>query len=174
MQENKKDDLSVTRRKFMKIASGSIVMVCTALLGIPFLGSIIDPGLKKIMASFSKIGGLGSIQKNQPVNIPFLTSSEDAYLNETEMHNVWIVKYSDDNITAFSPICPHLGCSYGWDPPSNHFKCPCHGSVWDINGKVLAGPSPRGLDTLPIKIKDDIIYVEWERFQIGEAKKIII
>jgi menaquinol-cytochrome c reductase iron-sulfur subunit len=174
MYENKNDDLSVTRRKFMKLASGSIVIVSSVLLGIPFLGSIINPGLRKITSSFSKVGDLKNIQNEQPVNIPFLTSSKDAYLDETEMHNVWIVKNSNENITVFSPICPHLGCAYNWNSSDHHFECPCHGSVFDINGKLLSGPAPRNLDTLPIKIKDDMIFVEWEKFQVGTEKKIII
>ena len=173
MEENKNDGLSVSRRKFLKTASASVVIITGGLLGIPFLSSIYDTDLKKIPSSYSKVGSLESIQTRQPLNIPFVTSSKDAYMNGTEMHNIWIVKNSDDNITAFSPICPHLGCSYNWSSSSNHFECPCHRSIFDINGKLLSGPSPRNLDALPIKIKDDIIYVEWETFQVGEAKKII-
>ncbi len=174
MEENKNDDFTVTRRKFLKTASASIALISSGLLGIPFLSSIFNPSLKKSTSSFSKIGDLESIQSGKPVNIPFLTSSKDAYLNETEMHNIWIVKNSNENINAFSPICPHLGCSYNWNSSSDHFECPCHGSVFDIKGKLLSGPSPRNLDTLPIKIKDDVVFVEWQKFQIGTEKKIII
>ena len=44
--------------------------------------------------------------------------------------------------------CPHLGCGYRWDDADHHFKCPCHGSVYDIAGKVVGGPPPRPLDAL--------------------------
>ena len=174
MVGKKNGALAVTRRKFLKTASSSIVIITTGLLSIPFISSIINPGQKKITSSFSKVTNLESIQKNNPVNIPILTSSRDAYLNETVMHNVWIVRKSSDTITAFSPICPHLGCSYNWNSSTQQFKCPCHGSVFNIDGKLLSGPAPRGLDTLPIKIEDDVIYVEWETFRVGVAKKIII
>jgi menaquinol-cytochrome c reductase iron-sulfur subunit len=173
MSEDKKDDINISRRKFLKTSSISIIVVSSGLLGIPFLNSIIDPVLKKTAVPYSKVGSLESLPTGQPVNIPFLTSSKDAYLNNTEMHNLWVIKNTNDTVTAFSPICPHLGCSYNWNASSNHFECPCHGSVFDLNGKVLAGPSPRGLDTLPIKIKDNVIYVEWETYRVGEAKKII-
>jgi len=174
MEGKKNDDLAVTRRNFLKTASLSIVIITTGLLSVPFISSIINPGKKKISSSFSKVTNLESIQKNNPVNIPILTSSRDAYLNETVMHNVWIVRKSNGNITAFSPICPHLGCSYNWNSSTEQFKCPCHGSVFNIDGKLLSGPAPRDLDTLPIKIKNDVIYVEWERFRVGVAKKTII
>jgi len=64
----------------------------------------------------------------------------------------------DGDIVAFSQICQHLGCIYGFVPtgqsPScdNTYKasspvgyCCCHGSVFDlINGaRVVAGPAPR-------------------------------
>jgi menaquinol-cytochrome c reductase iron-sulfur subunit len=174
MEEKKNNDLAVTRKKFLKTASSSIVIITTGLLSIPFISAIINPNQKKITHSFSKATNLESIQENKPVNIPILTSSRDAYLHETVMHNIWIVRKSNDNITAFSPICPHLGCSYNWNSSTKQFKCPCHGSVFNINGKLLSGPAPRGLDTLPIKIKDDVIYVAWETFRVGVTKKTII
>ncbi len=52
------------------------------------------------------------------------------------------------------PICTHLGCAYHWDDPSHTFICPCHTSVFSIDGKVLSGPAPRPLDRYMTKIDD--------------------
>ena len=64
----------------------------------------------------------------------------------------------DGDIVAFSLICQHLGCVYGFVPTGSSPKCDnsykasgpggyccCHGSVYDLTdgAKVLAGPSPR-------------------------------
>jgi len=52
---------------------------------------------------------------------------------------------------AVSAICTHLGCSYKpFGPPEPeypmvHARCPCHGSVFARDGRVLGGPAPRPL-----------------------------
>jgi nitrite reductase/ring-hydroxylating ferredoxin subunit len=47
---------------------------------------------------------------------------------------------------ALSQVCPHLGCRVPFCESSGQFECPCHGSVFNLAGEWLAGPSPRGLD----------------------------
>ena len=49
----------------------------------------------------------------------------------------WVVKQPNSEVVAFSPQCTHLGCAYHWDAPSHTFICPCHTSVFSIDGKVL-------------------------------------
>lgn len=63
------------------------------------------------------------------------------------------------NISVFSLICPHLGCTLNLT--EKIFKCPCHGSEFDFSGKLLKGPANMDLNTLPYKIKGDdiIIYI---------------
>ena len=80
---------------------------------------------------------------------------------------VWAVKQSDETAVVFSPICPHLGCGYRWDGGDKTFKCPCHGSVYDMTGKVLAGPAPRTLDVLPSKVEQGRLWVTYKQFKSG-------
>jgi len=93
-------------------------------------------------------------------------------VEEKVEHSVWVVKKPDGSVTVFSPICPHLGCGYRWDEQTKHFECPCHASVYDIDGKVLGGPAPRPLDTLPTKMEDGKLYVKYEKFRLGIATKV--
>ena len=67
-----------------------------------------------------------------------------------------------------------MGCRYNWHPELKKFICPCHDSVFSITGKVEGGPSPRSLDTLPHKIENGALYVQWEQFETGLAKKVRI
>ncbi|MFQ4136502.1 Rieske 2Fe-2S domain-containing protein [Nodosilinea sp. PGN35] len=39
------------------------------------------------------------------------------------------------------PICTHMGCTVDWRAEQNRFVCPCHGSQFDGEGRVLAGPA---------------------------------
>jgi Rieske Fe-S protein len=40
------------------------------------------------------------------------------------------------------------------------------------DGKVLYGPAPRPLDTLPYKVESGVLFVRYERFQVGTPEKI--
>lgn len=44
-----------------------------------------------------------------------------------------------------APCCPHLGCRLAWNPEEETWECPCHGSRFDKNGKLLAGPAQEDL-----------------------------
>ena len=41
----------------------------------------------------------------------------------------------------FSPYCPHMGCELTWNPVSQTFDCPCHGSRFGKDGELLCGPA---------------------------------
>jgi cytochrome b6-f complex iron-sulfur subunit len=49
-----------------------------------------------------------------------------------------------DGFYAISSICTHLGCNVKRGGPG--FECPCHGSQFDGNGRVVHGPAPKPLE----------------------------
>lgn len=52
----------------------------------------------------------------------------------------------EGSLHAVSPTCAHLGCSLSWNTAERTWDCPCHGSRYDIDGKVIQGPSVRDLE----------------------------
>ena len=78
------------------------------------------------------------------------------------------------SLVVFSPLCPHLGCRYNWDSNTGRFLCPCHGSVYDLEGAHLAGPAPRGLDPLPLREQDGTADVMWIRYKSTTPDRIVI
>ena len=55
---------------------------------------------------------------------------------------------------ALDDRCPHLGCRYVWNAELNRYHCPCHGSEFDIEGKVLRGPATKPIEILHIEDSD--------------------
>ena len=39
------------------------------------------------------------------------------------------------------PNCPHMGCRLEWNPDEESYDCPCHGSRFDREGRLLDGPA---------------------------------
>ncbi len=66
----------------------------------------------------------------------------------------WLV-HNDAGLHAVYNCCTHLRCLFGWDEEKQLFICPCHGSEFSRDGKVLKGPATRDLDRFPVQLVDD-------------------
>jgi rieske iron-sulfur protein len=65
--------------------------------------------------------------------------------------------HAADGMIAFSAVCTHQQCPVtGWFAERQVLHCPCHQSEYDPrqNAKVVAGPAPRPLAALPLKVAD--------------------
>lgn len=65
----------------------------------------------------------------------------------------WISN-TEQGVVALYNVCVHLGCLYGWQPVTNRFECPCHGSKYEKDGHYIEGPAPRSLDRFVIRFTD--------------------
>jgi menaquinol-cytochrome c reductase iron-sulfur subunit len=167
------NDQDVTRRNFMVRTIVGIGVFIAAALAVPFGGLGILPALRKRETDWSDAGTLSDLKVDEPQERRFFQSVKSGWQEEKQERSLWLVKRQDNTVAAYSPNCPHLGCGYRWSAADQRFKCPCHGSVFDINGKVLGGPSPRALDTLEVKLESGKVLVKFEVFQLGIGKKIV-
>ena len=83
-----------------------------------------------------------------------ITGDKDREFRDKNGKVIWINKKDVDTV-VFSGKCPHLGCAYRWRKHKRFgpvFVCPCHLSIFAPNGDPLEGPSPRGLDVMPVRV----------------------
>lgn len=54
-----------------------------------------------------------------------------------------VAAYRDDDgrLHAVSPVCTHMGCQVTWNVAERSWDCPCHGSRFAPNGRVIQGPA---------------------------------
>jgi cytochrome b6-f complex iron-sulfur subunit len=72
----------------------------------------------------------------------------------------FFVVSTEQGLIALWQRCTHLGCAIPWAESEGQFHCPCHGSLFDRMGLVTGGPAPRPMDTFPIVIKGDEVWVD--------------
>jgi len=167
------EEATAARRRFLKMVIGILASLNGLIVGIPFIKTLVTSAQEKKLPWF-RLADMSSLPTGQPVHLTFEAQIEEAYIRETSLRSVWVIKHSPSDLTVYSPICTHLGCHFAWNASTAHFECPCHGSIFDIDGKVLSGPAPRPLDTLPYKIEKGSLLVMWEQYKAGIAEKISI
>jgi len=58
---------------------------------------------------------------------------------------------------AVRPVCTHKGCDLR--PDGAAFECPCHGSRFGLDGRVLAGPAKDALRQFSVTTDERMVYV---------------
>ncbi len=71
---------------------------------------------------------------------------------------VYVARY-DDGFMALSQRCSHLRCKVPFNPDTERFECPCHGSIYDNRGVNLAGPAPRPLAVHKMRVRGGALEV---------------
>lgn len=70
-----------------------------------------------------------------------------------------------EGIVAYSAVCTHLGCIVSqWVADKKAGLCPCHGGIYDFahGARVIAGPPPRPVPQLPLKVEDGVLVAAGE------------
>lgn len=84
------------------------------------------------------------IKKGEDENIAKLLPGEGKLL-QYEDGKYAVYKNFEGEVSILSPICPHMGCTVHFNNAEKTWDCPCHGSRFDTEGKVIEGPAFRGL-----------------------------
>lgn len=85
----------------------------------------------------------------------------------------YVIVTEDKSIESYgiNAVCTHLGCVVPWNPNANRFICPCHGSQYNNEGKVVRGPAPLSLALVHAAVEEDkIAFTPWTEtdFRTGE------
>lgn len=68
-----------------------------------------------------------------------------------------VLRNDDGELKAFDSKCTHAGCNVQYQ--GDKIFCNCHGGIYDLNGKNIAGPPPRPLTELKVVEADGALYV---------------
>lgn len=81
----------------------------------------------------------------QPGEIPPGTGAVD----QRGRHKLAVYRDDKGRLHKLSAICPHLGCIVRWNAVEASWDCPCHGSRFTPDGRVLNGPALTALQPAP-------------------------
>ena len=68
-----------------------------------------------------------------------------------QQYRIWVVRDTEGIFVIYAK-CTHLGCTPDWVESESKFKCPCHGSGYDSEGRNFEGPAPRPMDRANVEL----------------------
>jgi Rieske Fe-S protein len=81
---------------------------------------------------------------------PASNFDKDGIYSDLRDQGIMVVR-AGPNLVALSSVCTHMGCKVK-SQDNTSFKCPCHGSQYDLTGKVIHGPAIHDLPQLPSSV----------------------
>lgn len=157
---SKETKYRISRRDFIKGVTALIGGTIGMLMGVPAVGYLLGPALRKEEnANSISLGPLDQF----PVGIPAYFSITDTQINGWErtakVIGMYVVRKDDGSVRVFSDICTHLACLVTWHPDIQEYVSPCHDGHFEIDGFVTKGPPPRPLDEFETNIDDGNLFV---------------
>ncbi|MCO6453495.1 MAG: Rieske 2Fe-2S domain-containing protein [Caldilineales bacterium] len=137
--QSKAESLTMNRREFLTYAWG-------ATLGLV----AVQGGVATLWFSYPRFrtGQFGGVfTLTGP--LPEISARPDEYLQG----KFWW-SHTEDGMKALYKVCTHLGCLYEWKDQTQRFECPCHGSRFRQDGRVIRGPAARDLDEFVATVYD--------------------
>ena len=74
----------------------------------------------------------------------------EAGLFKTADHKVAAYRDGEGQLHTFSAVCSHMGCQVAFNSAEKTWDCPCHGSRFDVEGKVVHGPATNPLEKVNV------------------------
>ncbi|MGM9661208.1 MAG: FAD-dependent oxidoreductase [Faecousia sp.] len=122
---------------------------CMSLDGMPYIGrySAATPNLY-VAAGFNKWGMTTSMAAAQ-ILTDQITGRENPYADifspsRSILHRqlgINTLEAVGNLLTPSLKRCPHLGCALKWNAQEHSWDCPCHGSRFSEEGKLLDNPA---------------------------------
>ena len=165
-----------TRRDFLYIATGAVAAVGAAATAWPLIAQM-NPDASTIAAGAPIEVDLAPIAEGQDIKVfwrgkpIYISHRTKKQIEEAQSVQVSSlpdpqpdsarVKEGHDQWLVVIGICTHLGCIPIGNKPTEPrgdyggWFCPCHGSQYDVSGRVRHGPAPANLEIPPYAFNGD-------------------
>jgi Rieske Fe-S protein len=151
---------TVTRRRLMEGTALAAGGIATAAFALPALGFALGPVFEDVTReNWQPVGPEGDF--NLDTYVPRVINIR-ADIGDPGKTTVYVRRFApgrdnarnkDQPYVAISTRCAHLGCPVRYIQASERFVCPCHGGVYNFEGKVEGGPPVRPLDRFYTRVR---------------------
>lgn len=153
---------SMTRRKVFAVGSQAVGGVAALAVVLPAVGFAVAPLFERGRERWEAVGRLDDFGSDTYKQVVF---TETPGIGEVGKTTAYVRKGNPDFdedpdvYLAVSTRCAHLGCPVRFVQAAKNFICPCHGGVYDFEGKRIGGPPVRPLDRFQTRISNDHVEI---------------
>ena len=147
-----------SRRKFFRWCVNGVAAAIGTALAIPLGGFYILPALRKPKVIWKEVGPVSEFTEGEMRLVPLKPLERREWPESWGKEAAWVLNQGKGKFAVFNIHCTHVGCPVSWSPQAKRFFSPCHGGVFDPDGRVLSGPPPRPLDRYEVKIENEFVY----------------
>ena len=122
-------------------------------------GAVVAPSFTRRQRTWLPAAVVTDLEEGIPKQIAVEVTRADGATAAIDRRVVYVVR-SGDSVRVLDSTCTHLGCRTRFNAASRRIECPCHGGMYDAAGRVVGGPPPSPLQTLPARIEDGQVFVE--------------
>src|SRR3954462_6380186 len=153
MQERAKPDPpgyfegeSMTRRHVFTVASQALGGLAAAGIVLPAVGFAVAPIFHRGKERWEAVGPVSDFVEDTYRQVVF---TETEGIGDAGKTTAYVRKSAEElgeesgKFVAVSNRCAHLGCPVRFVETAGNFICPCHGGVYDFQGKRIGGPPVR-------------------------------
>ena len=126
---------------------------CMTLDGVPYIGSYSARTANLYVATGFNKWGMTSSMVSAMILCDLIQGKKNPYADvfcpsRTIFHPQLAVNGFEAVINLLTPTtrrCPHLGCALKWNSCEHTWDCPCHGSRFEEDGKLIDNPATQDL-----------------------------
>lgn len=150
----------VARRSFLTKLSLGLSGLIGAMMVLPGVGFVLSPIISKPPRKWRTVGKVEQFEVGSTVLVNFEDATSVPWAGVTAKTGAWLRRVNETEFIAFSINCRHLGCPVRWVDGAGLFMCPCHGGVYYKDGSVAAGPPPKPLARLTVRIEAGNVQID--------------
>jgi menaquinol-cytochrome c reductase iron-sulfur subunit len=154
---------SMTRRRMFTGGAVALGGIAGVAIGLPAIGFALGPVFEEEEVIYQDVGAVGEFTTDNYIPKTITLRSG---IGEAGRSTVYIRKAStalpgekEGEFVAISTRCVHAGCPVRWVTAAQRFVCPCHGGVYDFQGKVEGGPPVRPLDRFDTRVRNGKVQI---------------
>jgi quinol---cytochrome c reductase iron-sulfur subunit, bacillus type len=152
---------TITRRRLMTGGANVAGAVAASAFLLPALGFALGPVFEKHEQRWQAVGPIDEFPDD--TYVPKVITIVDG-IGQAGKSTAYVRKRNAkldtdkpdqyNQYIAISTRCMHLGCPVRFVEAAARFICPCHGGVYDFEGKVDGGPPVRPLDRFYTRVRN--------------------
>ena len=128
------------RRRVLAGMSLGLGALAASVAAIPVLGTLVTPAQRRPRGVWRAVGRVGAFAPGTVSLVTLKNARTREWGGYVQESAAWLRHTEGGEFIAYQVNCTHLGCPVRWESGPGLFFCPCHGGVFDAEGRAVAGP----------------------------------